>query len=175
MEGESLVKFLASFPGLHCFCSSVCIQYNTWKGESSKKTAKAWEHFITWMTRGGCRGGGFYISNTYYTSSSSAPSLGKTPEVHTQLVFSLTSKKFALRYMLAVGYRPPYIHLASAWCHSCCKCLQAFPDSRCSSPSITSMYIPNTNWRTKMPWGRPGNEAIKFLSGFCVACSAAGP
>ena len=35
---------LSTFPGLPCFCSLVCIQYNTRMQKSSEKTGKAWEH-----------------------------------------------------------------------------------------------------------------------------------
>ena len=38
LVSESLPPFiLSSFPGLPHFCSSVCIQYNTWKRKTSEK------------------------------------------------------------------------------------------------------------------------------------------
>ena len=36
--------FLVSFPGLSRFRSSVCIQYNTRRRKSTRKTGKAWSH-----------------------------------------------------------------------------------------------------------------------------------
>ena len=43
---------LASFPGLPVFCSSVCVQYNTWKRKSAKN-GEGLGTLITWMTSGG--------------------------------------------------------------------------------------------------------------------------
>ena len=53
---------LPSFPGPPRFCSSVSVQYNTWK--QSKKQGRPWNTYhMTWMW-GGCRG---VVPNYNYT------------------------------------------------------------------------------------------------------------
>ena len=47
----------------------------------------------------------------------------------------LTSKKLALRFtapVLVIGHHSPYVHLASTWRHSHCRCSQAFPVFFCA-------------------------------------------
>ena len=50
--------YVASFPGLFRFCSSVCVQYNTWKRKSGEKWGSPGNTYrMTWMWDG-CKGGG---------------------------------------------------------------------------------------------------------------------
>ena len=49
-------RSIASFPGLPCFSSSVCVQYNARKRKSAKN-GEGLVSFITWVTSGGHDGG----------------------------------------------------------------------------------------------------------------------
>ena len=56
---------LTSFPGPPHFCSSVSVQYNTWK-KSKKQGSPGNTYHMTWM-QGGCRGA---VPNYNYTQVS---------------------------------------------------------------------------------------------------------
>ena len=57
-QDERKGRFVTLFPDLPRFCSLVCVQYNTQKWKSAKKTGKAWEQLSCNVDMRWTKGGG---------------------------------------------------------------------------------------------------------------------
>ena len=98
-------------------------------------------------------------SKMYYTSSSSAPTITRTPDIH-----EINSAPLHWQETCSMAYctrvcswaQLPYDHLAFTRRHSCDRFSQAFPFF-CHKP------------KSKKKWGRPGNKAISIELGIQLA------
>ena len=143
---------LASFPGLPRFCSSVCVQHNSWKWNGSGKVAKNGNtnhmNDVRW-TQGGRR----RVVPNYKTCvinlreflTSQAKYSRSCEHLGSCLVTQCSMMKSNMLFHV-FECRPlsPYVHFASTWHHS------RVPRPSLFSAALLSCIILNINWRTKM-------------------------